>query len=57
MLAIERHAHEHLLPFELDFVCGIIPPECLIWSFIILEMAVKDIVQLYKNIRGEVTSR
>lgn len=47
MIAIERHANEHLLPFELGLVCGIIPPECLIWSFIILEMGVKDMVQLW----------
>lgn len=51
MVAIERHATEPLLPFRLGLVCGIVPPECLIWSFIILEMAVRDVCQLYCDVK------
>lgn len=53
MLLIERCSSEHVFPFEISKIWGIIPPECLIWSFLILEMAVKDIAMIYGGIRGD----
>lgn len=51
MIVIERHATEPLLPFRLGPVLGIIPLECLIWSSIIVEMIVRDVRQLYEDIK------
>lgn len=51
MIVIEKHATLPLLPFPLELVLGIIPPECLIWSIIIVEMIMRDVCQLYGEIK------
>lgn len=51
MIVIERHATEPLLPFRLGLVLGIIPLECLIWSSILVEMIMRDVRQLYQDIK------
>ena len=52
MLLIERRSNASVFPFEVTLLWGFIPPECLIWTFLILDMAVKDVAQLYGVLEG-----
>jgi hypothetical protein len=45
----ERTSQERVLPFRIDRIGGIIPPECLIWTFILANMAARDIWNLYRG--------
>ena len=49
---LERRSCDKVFPFDIGLVGGIIPPECLIWSFLICELAVRDVVELYGLVKG-----
>lgn len=49
----ERLSEVKTLPFEIGMIAGTIPPECLIWTLILVEMAVKDIKQLWSDIADQ----
>ena len=50
IFAYDRTSDLKLLPFEVGLLGGIILPECLIWSLLIGEMAVKDLLHLYGDL-------
>ena len=44
---LDRHSTTSLLPVQLGLIADIIPPECLIWSILILKFAARDVVHTY----------
>ena len=46
-LMFERLSDVKTLPFEVKSIGGFLPPECLIWTLILVEMGVRDIVQIW----------
>jgi hypothetical protein len=50
IFAIDRHSTENFLPFQLGLVFGVVPPECLIWTFLLVEMGARDTLRIYQQI-------
>ena len=50
--ALERRSIIRILPFHIGLLGGIIPPECLMWTLILADMAQRDIVQLWVDIKA-----
>ena len=52
VFARDRRSIIHVLPFQIDLLGGMIPPECLMWTAIIADMARKDIRNIWRDING-----
>jgi hypothetical protein len=50
--ALDRKSIIQVLPFQIGLLGGIIPPECLMWTAIIADMARKDIFNVWRDING-----
>lgn len=46
LFALDRRSIIPILPFQIGLLGGVIPPECLMWTLVIADMAKRDIVQL-----------
>ena len=52
LFALDRKSIIQVLPFQTGLLGGIIPPECLMWTAIIADMARKDISNIWREING-----
>lgn len=50
LLAFDRRSIIPILPFQLGLIGGAMPPECLMWTLVIVDMAKRDLVQMCSNI-------
>ena len=50
--ALDRRSIVRILPFHVGLLGGIIPPECLMWTLILADMAKRDIVQLWFDVKA-----
>jgi hypothetical protein len=55
--ALDRRSIIRILPFHLGLLGGIIPPECLMWSLVLADMAKRDIIHMWDDIEAPSSSR
>jgi hypothetical protein len=52
LFVLDRRGILNILPFEIGLLGNVIPIECLIWTLVLADMARKDILQIWSDIRG-----
>lgn len=57
LFALDRRSIIRILPWHVGLVGGIIPPECLMWTLILADMAKGDIVHTWYDIKTSSSSR
>lgn len=49
VLMLQRRLAEPFLPIQLGLLGDVVPPDCLIWSFLIGKTAVRDVLHVWRS--------